>query len=379
MLVDKLLESGVQDYIVKGGEQNDILQRTLHHAIERQKLVGSLEREHGEQAEFVRAIRSGEVDTIAGLGTRAKFIRLLDAGVVEENERLVLELTRTNKELTAEIAEHKRAEEERLRLLTIEHERNNLRDTLGAMERVLGVVGHELRTPLAGVRAMAEFLLLEDARETQEFDTFLKSIHDEVIKMAGIVNDTLEVTRMSSGTAKWNWSGVPVAQVCDEALETLRPLVHEEKVDLQLDVRPENLVMQGDAGAIRRLVVNLVSNSSRHTSEGQLFVEATRETRDGLDFVRIQVRDTGEGMPPEIASRLGEAFALNSGMIGESHVKGSGLGLAICRGIVAAHGGTISVETELGEGTTVTVLLRADLSEPASVQSATNITCKVLS
>lgn len=278
----------------------------------------------------------------------------------------------------ADITERKQAEAERFRHLQIEQERNHLRDAVRALERVLGVVGHELRTPLAGMRAMAELLLQEEIRETAELDSFVRSIHDEIIRMSGMVNDLLEVARLNSETARWNWAEVRVTEACQAAVSSVKPLIDATKVKLLLEVSPPDLVLNGDVDAIRRLVLNLLSNATKHTTEGSIDVRATGKTRDQHEWVELKVCDTGEGMPPEIARRLGVAFALNSGVVGESHVTGSGLGLAICRGIVAAHGGSISVETAQGAGTAVTVLLRADLPQPVPVEDAAHIVCEVL-
>jgi cell cycle sensor histidine kinase DivJ len=78
----------------------------------------------------------------------------------------------------------------------------------------------------------------------------------------------------------------------------------------------------------------------------------------------LSVRDTGCGIAPEIRGRLGEAFALNAGIVGDHHVGGTGLGLAICRGIVRAHDGSMAIESEVGQGTCVTIRVRADLPGP---------------
>ena len=276
-----------------------------------------------------------------------------------------------------DITLHKQVEELRIRLLQIEDERNHLSSALQAFEQVLGVVGHELRTPLAAVRATAELLLDDEAQDAAGSSVFVKNIHGEVVRMAHLVDDLVEVARLNSGVARWNWSEFGVCQICEEALSTLSLITSQDKVGLVLKVDPTDLVMRGDSGAIRRLVVNLLNNAYKHTPEGSVSVLASNLSIGGLDWVQIVVSDTGHGMSPEVAARLGEAFALNSGVVGENHVQGSGLGLAICRGIVAAHGGTISVNTALEKGTSVTVLLRADLSEPTVVAQAANIVCEV--
>ncbi len=255
----------------------------------------------------------------------------------------------------------------------LELERTSLKQSIASMEQVLGVVGHELRTPLAGIRAMAEFLLLPGSERTSEYGEFLKAINSEIARMAETVNDLLEAARLTSGTARWNWSTFSVADACQEAIDTMCHLVDPGLVTLSLAVEPPDATMAGDRAAVRRLVLNLVNNSQKHTSSGAISVE-TRPWRDELgEWVEIVVRDTGEGMSPQIAAKLGEAFALNSGVVGDLFVKGAGLGLAICKGIVGAHGGSMHVQSEVGKGTTVTVHLRADLPEPSGDPEAVEI------
>lgn len=259
-----------------------------------------------------------------------------------------------------DISEDRRAEQVML-------ERNALRTAVKALDRVLGVVGHELRTPLAAVRLLSEVLLEshDDAGQRQEL---LDSVHQEVVRMSAMVNDLLEVARLNSGTARWNWSTLPVLSACDQAMDSVRPLIDQRQVALELTVEPLDLMMRGDADAIRRLVLNLVNNACKHTTCGSIRVSARSVSIASVRYVQLEVKDTGSGMSAATAERLGQAFALNSGVIGESHVRGSGLGLAICRGIVAAHGGRITVASEPGRGTTVTALLQADL--PDSVKCA---------
>ena len=276
-----------------------------------------------------------------------------------------------------DITNRKQAEKDRLRSQEVEQERNLLRGAVKAQERLLGVVGHELRTPLAGVRAMAELLIDEGSRDMEEFDVFLRNIHDEVVRMSGMVNDLLEVARLHSGAASWNWSEVSLQQACEAAVSTVRALIDQDKLELNMEVHPAGLMMRGDKDGIRRLVLNLLNNACKNTPEGSIYILATGAEHDGHALVNLTVGDTGTGMTPEVAQRLGQAFALNSGVVGDSHVKGSGLGLAICRGIATAHGGTISVKSAQGQGSMFTALLRADLEGPMSTEKETQIECEV--
>lgn len=307
------------------------------------------------------------------------FIGFDDTKHPREWNREDVALLQTAAEMFGAFFDRKRGESERMKRKETEHERDHLREAIKAHDRVLGVVGHELRTPLAGIRAMAEFLLDERSKNAAESEVFLRSINDEAVRMAGTINDLVEVARLNSGTAKWNWSEVPLAEVCEQAMDSIRPLIDHSKVTLLSEVTPPHATMSGDAGGVRRLILNLLSNARRHTAQGQIKVQIEKSRQQDRDWVDLRISDTGEGMSADVAKRLGVAFALNSGVVGESHVKGSGLGLAICRGIVAAHGGKISVDTALGQGTAITVSMPADLPGPESAEKGQEIVCEVRS
>lgn len=258
----------------------------------------------------------------------------------------------------------------RRRAEALERERAALNESIRAMDQVLGVVGHELRTPLTGLRAMAEYLLDDEARQTEEWDRFLKGMHDEVIRMSQTVNDLLEAARLNSGRAAWNFATCELQQICEEALAIVRPLIDDSHVSLAISC-PSDLRMSGDADALRRLILNLVSNSRKYTEAGSIAVHVSTRWSATERWVEIRVIDTGSGIPPEIAKRLGDPFALNSGTVGANYVSGTGLGISICKAIAAAHGGAIQFESKAGAGTTVTVALRADLNEPVRDSKAT--------
>lgn len=253
----------------------------------------------------------------------------------------------------------------------IEQEHRHLQDAVRAMEQVLAVVGHELRTPLAAIRAMTELLISSGENALGEQAPFLTSVHDEAVRMAQMVNNMLEAARLNSGHARWNWSTVELQRACDEAIAVVRPLVDHRSVTLNALVEPESLQMQGDHDAIQRLIINLVSNAAKFTSAGSIDVALRGFSSDDERWIELRVRDTGEGISEEKVRKLGQAFVLNAGVVGTDYVKGSGLGLAICTGIVEAHGGNISVSSEVGAGSTFTARLRADLPGPREV-TATN-------
>jgi len=244
-------------------------------------------------------------------------------------------------------------------------ERRHLQEVVHAMERVLAVVGHELRTPLAALRVTTEFLLTPEAKETAEWDVFLKSIHSEVTRMAELVNNLLEAARLNSGRSSWHWSTIHLNSVCDEAFNVIRPLIAHGRVELRLEIGASPLMMRGDSDAVRRLILNLVSNSAKFTHEGHICLRARALVEEGVNWIEIEVEDTGHGISDSMLGKLGNAFVLSSGALGSDYVKGTGLGLTICKAIVAAHGGHLSVASQPGVGSVFTARLRADLEAPA--------------
>jgi signal transduction histidine kinase len=242
-------------------------------------------------------------------------------------------------------------------------EQSGLREAIAGMEQVLGVVGHELRTPLAVLRAIGEFLTTDGAKETPEAERFLHDIMHEVDRMSDTVNNILEAARLSSGKTRWNWSAFDLAEVVHDAVGSMRTLVDELSVDLVIGPNEGPTHMAGDSEALRRLIINLLSNAKKHTSSGRIEV-AIHSYRDAEDasWADLSIQDTGCGILPEIVARLGEAFALNSGVVGANHVSGTGLGLSICKAVTAAHGGKLLIESIPGEGTTVRAQLRLDLA-----------------
>jgi signal transduction histidine kinase len=297
-----------------------------------------------DSALVVKALDAGADDLANKRSTSAEFLARLRAG-----ERIIL--------LQEGLAERYR----------LESERNALKESVNSMEKVLGIVAHELRTPLAGLRTMSEFLLMPEAKQLAEWDSFLLQMNTEITRMAEMVNALLEAARLNSGVAVWQWGQVKFANVCADALDVVRPLIDQSKLTITSTCNPETLEGTGDPDAIRRLIINLVNNAARHTPSGAVTVSCRKlSNMVPGQWIEIQVSDTGKGIDPALAQRLGEPFALNSGAVGANHVQGTGLGLAICKGIAAAHGGRMIIESSPGKGTTVSVRLRCDLPSAQS-------------
>jgi signal transduction histidine kinase len=256
-------------------------------------------------------------------------------------------------------------------LLEIEQENRLLGESLASLERVLGVVAHELRTPLAAARAGIELLSMQ---ESSTFDQqVMSSVRKEIIYLAEIVNDILDATRINHVGATWNWGDVDVAKVCEDAMKSMRSLLDVTKLELSLTGAPSGLKMRGDSSAIRRLILNLLTNSAKHTEEGLIKISYTEELSEGERYVVLSVEDNGQGISEDKKNLLGRAFALGVGSLETSHLGGVGLGLSICCAIAQVHGGRLHCDSTSGSGCKFTVRLLADLESPSSLRRNSNI------
>jgi NtrC-family two-component system sensor histidine kinase KinB len=129
-------------------------------------------------------------------------------------------------------------------------------------------------------------------------------------------------------------------------------------------VEQPDLTVRGDSQAVRRLVINLLSNALRHAPRGTTTLDVRQRIENGHQWIELSVRDTGEGIPVDILQRLGRAFPCRGAGVRPDRKRGAGLGLAICRGIADAHGGYITVNSTVGNGSTFTVHFRGDLPRP---------------
>ncbi len=200
---------------------------------------------------------------------------------------------------------------------------------------MLSSISHDLRTPLAALRASVE--ALRDGLAPDP-DAYLTGMEHQVGAVAALVDDLQLHTRLASGTLAMRPVRVDVTELADEALETLRPLAATRDVTLRIDAH-ERIATSGDAGQLARVLRNLLENGIRHTPAGTS-VTIELEVRAGSAVVRVV--DEGPGFPPEMGVRVFDAFTRGD-PARDIRTGTAGLGLAIAKAIVVAHGGTIAI------------------------------------
>jgi len=206
-------------------------------------------------------------------------------------------------------------------------------------------VAHELRTPLSNIRGYLEALqdgVVEPKPEV------IDSLHEEAMLLNRLVDDLRELTLAEAGQLKLERRPVAPADLVDRALEAARAQAEAKGIALQADL-PEDLpLVDVDSQRIGQVLGNLLSNALTHTPSGGKVVIAARAKQLKVE---VSVSDTGEGIPPERLPYIFERF-YRADRSRSRATGGTGLGLSIAKQLVEAHGGRISVKSQVGQGTT---------------------------
>ena len=236
--------------------------------------------------------------------------------------------------IISHLAVRVRIQEEATKHAEIAAETERLRSSL------LSGVSHELRTPLAAIIGSASSLLQAPPGGSSKWRELLETIRDEAERLARLVHNLIETTRLESGVLRLKKEPYPIEDVIGTALERLAKLLAERRVETDL---PENLPLVPVDPVLMELVfVNLIENALRHApGTGALEISA----RERMDSVEVSVADRGPGLAAEDRDRVFEKFYRANKAAG-----GAGLGLAICKAVVEAHGGTICAENRRDGG-----------------------------
>jgi two-component system phosphate regulon sensor histidine kinase PhoR len=218
---------------------------------------------------------------------------------------------------------------------------------------------HELKTPLAAIKAYTETLLdgaLDDAAVNT---TFLQRIDEQANRLNNLVLDLLSLARLESGQEFFQHRPLELLPVVNEAVESQRARAEARRLDYRLDLEPEaaGLVVTADDEAIRQVLDNLIDNAIKYTPEGGRVHVSLRRSDDGIAV--LEVADSGIGIPRPDLPRVFERF-YRVDKARSRELGGTGLGLSIVKHLVQSLGGAVAVDSRLGHGSTFTVTLPAD-------------------
>ncbi|MEK4063838.1 MULTISPECIES: two-component system histidine kinase PnpS [Paenibacillus] len=211
-------------------------------------------------------------------------------------------------------------------------------------------VSHELKTPVAAVKGFAETLLGGGVTDEKTARSFLQIIYDENERLNRLIGDILELSKIESKRVQLECSPVHLIEFFDSVLGTLSKVAEKKKISLSANV-PNELFVEGDEDKLRQIFMNLLSNAINYTHDGGS-VKVTvvnGHKADGTETVVFTVSDTGMGIPRKDLPRIFERFYRVDKARSRSS-GGTGLGLSIVKHLVELHRGSITVESDLGIG-----------------------------
>ena len=249
--------------------------------------------------------------------------------------------------------------------LAWQHERERrtraeLEKTVRVRSDRLSMLSHEIRTPLTLMRASLELLFDESAGPlTEQQRTFLETIYQNEERTATLAQNLLTQARLESGVFSPKTQPVDLRRVVRLVVNDLRILIEQRKQQIRTYYPQVLPPAQADPGLIRQVLINLIQNASRHTSEGGLIVVSIAQNDYNL---LVSVTDDGAGMGLDHRRQLFKRFSTSGNNSGES----TGLGLVIVKQIVEWHGGQVYVDTSLGRGTSFYFTLPFDKTGSAT-------------
>ncbi len=254
--------------------------------------------------------------------------------------------------LAFDVSDRVRAQAERQGLMDREQAaRREAEIANRSKDEFLAMLGHELRNPLAPIVTALHLLRLRDGDRNQKERSLIER---HVTHLVRLVDDLLDVSRITSGKVELKRQPIEMAEVVAKAIEMASPLLEQRRHELVVAVPKQGHMVDGDVTRLAQIVSNLLTNAAKYTEPGGRVTIAAERVAGSLV---LRVCDTGIGLAPEMLPRVFDLFAQEAQALSRSQ-GGLGLGLAIVRSLVGLHGGTVCAESPgLGQGTQFTVRL----------------------
>jgi signal transduction histidine kinase len=240
----------------------------------------------------------------------------------------------------------------------------------------LANMSHELRTPLNAIIGYSE-ILAEDAIDADHAEMVpdLNKIQNSGRHLLSLINDVLDLSKIESGKMELYVEAFHVPQLIQQIFDAVKPACDRNNNQLTISCDEEIEFMWSDLTKVRQSISNLLSNACKFTENGQIHLAVSKELEASTDdqhdvnvIICFQVKDTGIGIKPEQLTKLFQPFSQADGSTTRKY-GGTGLGLAITREFATMMGGTVTVESEYGQGTTFTLRLPKAIDPTQPTQS----------
>jgi diguanylate cyclase (GGDEF)-like protein len=312
--------------------------------------------------------QKASLNLLAGLiGICLDRITLL--GKIETLNLQSLQLMQTIENKTREIEELKENLEKKVTVRTGELEKINreLEYANQLKGRFIANMSHELRTPLNSIIGFSDVLLDRTFGELSDNqERYIKNIYTSGKHLLELINNILDIAKIESGKYEMVYETFLIDDVIGEVINTMKPLVENKFIEIVTAIGENINSIAADRVKLKQILYNLLSNAIKFTPEGGMVkVSVAREENPdryylapvpGLEFIRFAVQDTGIGISPEDRERIFDEFEQASSSYAKQY-GGVGLGLALTKKLVELHGGMITVESTIGEGSTFTFLI----------------------
>jgi len=297
--------------------------------------------------EVSEAIAAGELNIRSEIQTGDEFEDLSHAF-----NRMLRNLTNIQERNRKLIADLDRKVDELARVNMALFESNRLKSEF------LSTMSHELRDPLNSIIGFSEVLLAAD-NLTEKQHRYAGNIMTSGQRLMALINDILELAKLEAGKMRLHPEVMNVAQACEHAVALIRPQADAKNIDVRVVADPPPPPVRQDAGKVHQIITNLLSNAVKFTPEGGWVT--LKAACDGHDLV-LTVSDTGVGIAPEEQDLIFEKFRQAANPMTREQ-GGTGLGLSIVRELAKLLGGDVTVQSELGRGSTFTVRIAARLAD----------------
>jgi len=236
-------------------------------------------------------------------------------------------------------------------------------------DEFLASTSHELRTPLNAILGMSEILRRElyGSLNTRQHK-YVHTIEESGQHLLNLINDILDLSKIEAGKTTLQLAPFSVAEVCQGSLKLIQHSASEKRIGITFTINDKGIVLNADKRRLKQILVNLLSNAVKFTPEGgQIGMDVVGDHTQGV--VKFTIWDTGIGIAPENGARLFRPFIQLDSSLSRQH-EGTGLGLALVYRLTKMHGGSVSMESTLNQGSHFTVTLPwLDTEETPSVEN----------